>query len=820
MKNKTILTALSLAPGAAIALGALLTASAFAADNPAFPVKVDEAVYPPAEYRYPNAKIGVTYKDSTPDFPPTRPAPAGAPNVLLVLVDDVGFGFPSGTGGLIKMPTMERLAKNGLTYTEFHTTALCSPTRAALLTGRNHHSAASGVIQEMATGYPGYSGIIPKGCATSATLLGKNGYTCAWFGKNHNVPDNQTSAAGPFDNWPTRQGFDCFYGFIGGETDQFYPMLVRNRDPVQPPKTPEQGYHLTTDLADECIAWIRQQKTITPNRPVFAYLSTGATHAPHQPPLSWRGRHKGQFDMGWDKYRELVWKRQLELGVIPPGTKLTPRPKEIPAWDEQTAEGKKLFARQAENFADFLEHTDYEAGRVVDSLEKMGELDNTLVIYILGDNGCSAEGTLIGTINEIMNLNGLQSTIDQMLPRIDDIGKPGTAPHFAVGWAWAGDTPFQWTKQVASHFGGTRNGMVISWPKRITDVGTRRFQFHHAIDITPTILEVAGIAEPSMVDGFPQKPIEGVSLAYTFDKANASAPSHRTTQYFEMLGNRAIYNDGWIAAARHGRLPWIGAGSFGFDQDKWELYHITEDFSEANDLAAQNPAKVRELQDLFMTQAARYNVLPLDDRMSERMDVTLRPSFFAGRNSITFYPGMVRLPEGSAPKTTSVSHTITASVEIPKDGAEGVIMCVGGDVAGWALTVENGKAIYHYNWFNIEKYAFATDQPLPTGKVELKVDFVNEGKTPGGPASVTLYVNGQKAGEGKIKRQVPQRFGVECLDIGQDSLSPVSASYEHKLPFKFTGTIEKVTLDLKPTDQAAYEKEKSDADRAIAAATQ
>ena len=583
-------------------------------DDSEFPRKVDRNMYPRPEYRYPNAKIGVTWKDSASDFPKPHMAPEGAPNVLLVLLDDVGFGWPSAFGGLVRMPTAERLAGSGLKYNQFHTTALCSPTRACLLTGRNHHAAHSGVIGELATGYPGYDGIIPKSCATVAELLSQNGYATGWWGKNHNVPDNQTSEAGPFDNWPTRMGFDHFYGFIGGETDQFYPALYRGTEAVNPPAKPEEGYQLTRDLANDCIAWMRRQKSIAPNRPMFVYFSPGATHAPHQPPLDWRGKNKGRFDMGYDKYREETWKRQLEMGVIPKGSALTPRPKEIPAWDDHTEEQKRFMIRQAENYADFLEHTDYEVGRVVSAIEEMGELANTLVIYIIGDNGASAEGSLCGTLNEMMVLNGVEPQVEQIIGRIDEIGLPGTTPHYAVGWAWAGDTPFQWTKQVASHFGGTRNGTIISWPAKIKDTGKVRSQFHHAIDIAPTILEVVGIAEPAIVNGVPQRPIDGVSMAYTFSAKDAGAPTRHYTQYFEMFGNRALYHDGWIACARHGRLPWRNTGSVDFAKDKWELYHIEDDFSEGRDLAAQFPEKLRELQDLFFAEAAKNNVLPLDDR--------------------------------------------------------------------------------------------------------------------------------------------------------------------------------------------------------------
>jgi arylsulfatase len=749
---------------------------------------------PEAEWTFPNAKIGLYANESTPDFPPTKTAPEGAPNVLLVLLDDVGFGWPSVQGGLVRMPTAERIAKNGLLYNQFHTTALCSPTRAAMLTGRNHHSVAAGVIQELATGYPGYCGIIPKGCATFAELLKHAGYTSAWFGKNHNVPDNHTSAAGPFDNWPTSQGFDYFYGFISGETDQFYPSLLRNTTPVQAPKTPDEGYHLTRDLADECIAWVRQQKSIAPDRPFLAYFSTGAAHAPHQPPLDWRGRNKGRFDMGWDEYRKIAHANQIKNGIIPPGTGLTARPEQIPSWDSHTPAQKALFSRQAENYADFLEHADHEAGRIVDAIEQMGELDNTLIIYIIGDNGSSAEGSLVGTPNELMNLNGQQPTEADAMAQMDNWGMPGTSPHYAVGWAWAGDAPFQWTKQVASHFGGTRNGMMISWPKVIKDKGTVRSQFHHVIDIMPTLMEVVGIAEPQNVNGYAQRPIEGTSLAYTFAKENAKAPSRRTHQYFEMFGSRAMYADGWIACCRHGRLPWENSGSASFDEDKWELYNIAEDFSEAVDLAAKHPKKLRELQDLFLADAARYNVLPLDDTFAERLDVTLRPSFFAGRSVVTFYPGMIRLPEGSAPKTISVPHTIVAPVEIPKGGAEGVIACLGGDAAGWSLFCWGGKVRYHYNFFNIARYDLMSEKPLSPGKHVVRVEFAPESLKPGCPANVKLLVDDVQVAAGRVERQVPMRCGTETMDIGMDCVSPVCHDYEEKGLFPFTGTIESVTF--------------------------
>ncbi len=763
-------------------------------DRPDFPLHLDRYHLPEPEWSFPNAKIGLHAQDSEPDFPPMREAPAGAPNILLVLLDDVGFGWPSVNGGLVRMPTAERLHQRGLFYNQFHTTALCSPTRAALLTGRNHHSVATGVIQEMATGYPGYCGIIPKSCATAGELLKQAGYSCAWWGKNHNVPDNQTSPAGPFDNWPTNQGFDYFYGFIAGETDQFYPSLIRNTTPVEPPARPEDGYHLTRDLADDAISWIHTQHTIAPDRPFFAYFSTGAAHAPHQPPLDWRGRNEGRFDMGWDEYRRIVHRNQLDMGIIPAGTRLTERPEQIPSWDSQPAEHQRLFARQAEVFADFLEHTDHEVGRVVDAIEQIGRLDNTIVIYILGDNGSSGEGSLVGTPNELMNLNGQLPTLEQSMAYLDRWGLPGTCPHYAVGWAHAGDTPFQWTKQVASHFGGTRNGMVVSWPERITDHGGVRPQFHHVIDILPTLMEVIGIREPVEVNGHIQRPIEGVSLAYSF--ADADTESRHDKQYFEMMGNRAMYHDGWIACCRHGRLPWETAGTFSYDDDIWELYNIADDYSESVDLAEQEPAKLAELKDMFLAEAAKYNVLPIDDRFAERLDTTLRPGFFTGRTKVTFHPGMIRLPEGSAPKMVGVPHRITVPVEIPDGGAEGVLAALGGESAGFALFVWEGRVRYHYNYFGLERYDAVAEESLTPGRHTIVVDFQPDSPQPGCPATATVFVDGDLVARTRIDKQVPQRCGTESFDVGMDCVSAVCDEYAARTPFAFTGTIESLTLEL------------------------
>ncbi len=753
-------------------------------------------VLPRPEHRFRGAKIGMTYTDSQPDYPELAKAPPAAPNIVIVLLDDAGYGVSSAYGGLVRTPVVEQLCERGLQYCQFHTTALCAPTRASLLTGRNHHSVSSGIVAEMATGFPGYAGIIPKSCGFISEILSHNGYATGWWGKNHNVPDNRQSLAGPFENWPHRRGFDYFYGFFGGMTDQFYPALYRNTTPVAAAKSPQDGYHLTSDLADDCIAWMRAQKAIAPERPFFVHFAPGAVHGPHQPPLAWRGRNRGRFDLGWDHYREEVHRRQLELGVIPPGTKLTSRPPEIPAWDSFSREDQQVLARQMENFADFHEHTDYEIGRLVEALRDMGQFDNTLFIYILGDNGSSAGGGLTGTINESASMQGNAPPLDTMRDRLDELGLPGTSPHFAVGWAWAGDAPFKWVKQVASHFGGTRNGMVVTWPSWIADTGAKRFQFHHVIDIVPTILDVLGLDETTMIDGVAQKPIEGVSMAYTFDREHADAPSTHTTQYFEMLGNRAIYRDGWMASCRHGRLPWQTTGSAPFEEDRWELYNIDDDFSQAEDLAERYPDLLRELQDLFLVEAARYEVLPLDDRFVERTDVALRPGFFAGRTQIRLYPGMVRLPEGSAPRTNNIDHTITVSAEIPDAGAEGVLVCMGGDWSGWSLFVDGDRLRYHYNWYDLARYDVTSDRPLPRGRIEIRMEFVcDDAQTRGGPATVRLFCNGDLVGEGRIERQVRGRFG-ECLDVGEDTLSPVWGGYRDRLPFRFTGRIERVELTL------------------------
>jgi arylsulfatase len=758
-------------------------------------------VLPRPEPRF-QGTIGRTYKDSTLDKIPLVKAPEGAPNVLYVMIDDAGFGSWGAFGGSITTPRLDDLAAQGLRYTRFHTTALCSPTRAAALTGRNHHSVATGVITELGVSFPGYTGQIPKSAAMVSEILRQNGYSTAFFGKNHNVPDWETSVSGPFDRWPTMQGFDHFYGFIGGEANQWAPALYDGNIPVEMevPKGREKDYTLNENLADKAIDLIHQQKSVTPDRPFFIYYAPGATHAPHHVPQAWIDRFKGQFDQGWDKYREEAYQRQLKMGIIPPDTKLTPRPAEIPAWDSLTADQKRVATRLMETFAAFTAQTDQQVGRVIDAIRETGQIDNTLIIYEIGDNGASMEGTLAGVFNEMVSLNGQQEDTAYILQHLDEIGGPKAYNHFPVGWAWAMNTPLQWGKQVASHFGGTRNPLVVSWPKRIQDKGGIRPQFHHVIDVVPTILEAAGIPEPSMVNGVPQKPIEGVSMLYSFGDAKVKGTRH--TQYFEMFGNRALYHEGWIASARHGRLPWENAGSTDFDKDTWELYNLETDFSEATNVAATEPAKLRELQDLFWAEAAKYNVLPLDDRFIERADPSLRPSLIEGRTHFTYFAGAKRIPESSSPNIKNRSHVISAEIEVPEGGVEGVLVAAGGLVGGYVLFVKDGKAVYEYNWFSQERYRVTSPDSLPVGKSVIRVEFKYDGNGVGKGGTVTLFMNGTKVGESRVDKTILGRFSAdETFDTGLDTGTPVSELYAS--PFKFTGKLQKLEIDVAPTNLSA-----------------
>jgi len=738
-------------------------------------------------------KIGITYKESTPDFPAPIKAPEQAPNVLLVLLDDVGFGQASTFGGPVDTPNLTHLAEKGLRYNQFHTTALCSPTRAALLTGRNHHSVGTGVVAELASGFPGYTTILPKSAATVAEVLRQNGYNTAAFGKWHNTPDYETSAAGPFDRWPTWLGFEYFYGFLGGDTNQWSPALVENTKRVAPP-TNNPDYHLTPDLVDHAISWIHSQQSIAPDKPFFTYLATGATHAPHHAPKVWIDKYQGKFDQGWDQLREETFARQKQLGVIPANAQLTPRPKELPAWDSLSPDDQKIYAHEMEVFAGFLAHTDHEVGRLINAIDQIGELDNTLIFYIVGDNGASAEGGLSGSVNELKVFNKVPESREQLLASLNDLGSPKTFNHYHAAWAWAGTTPFQWTKQIASHFGGTRNPLIIAYGDRIKDQGGLRSQFHHVIDITPTIFEAAGITAPTTVNGVEQQKIEGTSLVYTFDDPKAA--SKHETQYFEMFGNRAIYDDGWIAAARHPRLPWQGTINADFEKDPWELYNIEEDFSEANNLEAKNPEKLQKLQKLFLSEARKYNVLPLDDRVSERFDVQDRPSPASGRTTVTYYSSGVSIPEGSAPNLKNRSFTITAEVEIPESGAEGVLLTQGGRFAGWGFFLEDSKPTYVYNFVNAERYIIQSPEKLAPGKSTIKFNFDYDGGGVGAGGIGRLFINDQPVAEGRIAKTIPYRLALdETFDVGRDTGTPIVETYQ--VPFAFTGNLQKVTLNLK-----------------------
>ena len=737
-------------------------------------------------------------------FPPIEPLrpPAGAPNVLIVLIDDAGFGCSSAFGGPCQTPTAERLAGEGLKFNRFHTTALCSPTRAALLSGRNHHTVAMGGITEMATSAPGYNSIRPNTCAPLAETLKLNGYATAQFGKCHEVPVWETSPLGPFDSWPSGGGgFEHFYGFIGGETNQYYPAIYEGTTAVEPDKTPEQGYHFTEDMTDKAIMWIRQQKTLMGDKPFFVYFAPGATHAPHHVPTEWSAKYRGKFDQGWDKLREETFARQKELGVIPPEAELTPRHAEIPAWEDMSDDLKPILARQMEVYAGFLEHTDHHVGRLVDALEDLGVLEETLVYYIIGDNGASAEGTVQGSFNELMMLNGASAleTTEFMASHIDDFGTSKAYNHYAVGWAHAMDTPYQWTKQVASHWGGTRNGMIVHWPKGIAAKGEVRSQFHHVIDVAPTVLDAAGLPEPTTVHGVEQKPIEGVSMRYAFDDARAA--ERHETQYFEMFCNRGIYDKGWTAVTRHS-IPWVFMAELPpFADDTWELYDTSSDWSQAHDLAAEMPEKLEELKALFMEEARKYNVLPLDDRRGERFnsDLAGRPTLIKG-NSQLFFGGMGRLTENVVINVKNKSHSVSAQLQVPEGGATGVIVSQGGAFAGWSLYVKKGKPKYCYNLFGVQRFYIEGDTEIPSGTHQVRMEFNYDGGGLGKSGTVSLYVDGTKTGEGRVEATVPMVFsGDETCDIGSDTASAVSDDYTPE-ESHFNWTLEGVQIDI---DEAA-----------------
>ncbi|MFD2890886.1 arylsulfatase [Flavobacterium chuncheonense] len=739
-----------------------------------------------------NGTIGKTYKESKEDWPKLVSAPEGAPNVVIILLDDVGFGQVSTFGGPIPTPNLDALAAEGLRYNRFHTTAICGPSRAALITGRNHHNAGSGFLAEYATGFPSYNNMIPPSTATIGRILKENGYNTSWFGKNHNTPDWESSVVGPFHRWPTGMGFDYFYGFIGGETHQYYPLLFENTKAVEPNKTPEEGYHLMNDMTNKAINWMKYSKSVAPQKPVMLYFAPGAAHAPHHAPKEWRDKFKGQFDAGWDVIRQQTYERQLKMGVIPKDTKLTPRPEWVKAWSTLSTDEKKLYARLMENFAGFLAYTDHEVGRLLKAIKELPDAENTIVMYIVGDNGASSEGGMEGTINEVRSLSGVPTTLEENLKHLDEIGNPETEPHYPLGWAWAGNTPFQWVKQVASHLGGTRNPMVVSWPKMIKDKGGIRSQFVHLIDVVPTILEASHLPAPTLVDGVEQKPMDGASFLNTFNDKNAKPI--RARQYFEVFSNRAIYDNGWMACAQH-TFPWRQDFAPGnWDNDKWELYNLDEDFSEANDLAKKNPEKLKEMKRIFDEEAQKYQVYPLDDRGTGRM-ISEKPTPFDKSNKhFSYAAGATRLAENASPNTKNKSHSITAELELTNKDANGVIIASGGISAGFTMYVMNGKLIYDYNYFDETHYIITSSEVLPVGKSTVKFDFKYDGGGNGKGGTGTLYINGKKVGEGRIEKTVAARFGLDAFGIGEDNGAPVTTKY--KPPFAFTGTIHKVDIDL------------------------
>jgi arylsulfatase A-like enzyme len=759
-------------------------------------------VLPPPDLPF-GGEIKPNASQSKPWWPPRVTPPKDAPNVLLIMLDDAGYGAESTFGGVIPTPTLDGIANAGLRYTMFHSAALCSPTRAALITGRNHHSVHFGVVSEAATGFPGYNSIIEKDTATLGEILRENGYATSWFGKDHNVPGWQQTQAGPFDQWPIGMGFDYFYGFVGGDTSQWQPDLFRNTTPIEP-YAGNPGWNLITAMADDAIAWMNQLNAIAPDKPFFVYYVPGATHAPHHPTKEWVEKFKGKFDMGWNELREQIFANQKRLGVIPANAQLTPWPDSVPKWDTFSPEEKKMLARQAEVYAAFLAYTDHEIGRVIQAVQDMGKLDNTLIIYIGGDNGASPEGTTLGTPNEFASFNSIMVPLKDQLKWYDAWGSDQTFPHYAVGWAWAFDTPFKWVKQVASHFGGTRQGMAISWPKRIADAGGIRGQFHHVIDIVPTILEAAGIKAPETVDGIPQKPIEGVSMVYTFDKANANAPSTRKTQYFEMLGLRGIYHDGWMASTTPPFVPW--AAFEGLPQKapedivngyNWELYKLDDDPTQYDDVAAKYPEKLAEMKKIFMEEAAKYDVLPLDNRTLARF-LEPRPSASGGRTVFTYSGELSNVPKGGAPFVLDRSYTITAEVEIPQSGTEGMLVTDGGRFGGYGFYLLKGKPVFVYNYVDLERYRWEAQQALSPGKHTLVFDFAYDGIGFGLGGRGTLKVDGNVVDTKRVPKTLPYLFPEdETFDVGIDTRTPID-DRDYQVPFRFQGKLDKLTVELRP----------------------
>ena len=802
MKRKTAYSALSIALGTACVATGATAAGQVGPDRTTLPIR---------EPDYPRCTV-LDARDATPPARFEVKAPAGAPNVLIVLVDDMGFGMPSAFGGPVSMPAAERLASQGLRFNQFHTTAVSSPTRTALLSGRNHHMNNMGGITETATAFPGNTGQRPNSVAPLAEMLRLNGYSTGFFGKNHETAPWEVSVSGPTDRWPTRSGFDKFYGFFGGETDQWNPTIYDGLARVATPHY--EGYNFMTDMTDKAIDWMKFQKALTPDKPFFIYFAPGATHAPHHVPKEWIARYKGKFDQGWDKLREETLARQIKLGLVPPGTRLANKPEAIKDWDKLSADEKKLFARQMEVYAGFGEYCDHEIGRLFDAISEVGQMDNTLIFYILGDNGTSAEGGMSGMFSEMTYFNGVQETVEDMLKNYDDWGGPNTYPHMAAGWAVAGDTPFMWTKQVASNYGGTRNGMIVSWPERIKAANQIRSQWHHVIDVAPTVLEAANLPEPKSVNGTVQEPIQGVSMVYTFD--NAKAMSTHKTQYFEMFGNRAIYQDGWLAGTLH-RAPWEMKPRRKLQEDIWELYDTRSDFSLVNDLAAANPKKLKEMQDLFMKEAIKNRALPIDDRVVERVNAKLagRPDLMGDRTSLTLSEGMGSMSENVFINIKNRSLSITADVEIPQGGANGVILAQGGRFGGWSLYLKDGKPVYCYNFIGLEEYKVAAPKAVAAGKATIRMNFDYDGGGIGKGGTATILVNGKPAASGRIERTQPMIFSAdETAGVGVDDATPVTADYKER-DNAFTGKILKVVIDVKPMGEAV--KAAEDKGRAEAA---
>ncbi|MBM7832965.1 arylsulfatase [Agromyces cerinus] len=759
----------------------------------------------PIPDRPPHGLTTYDAKDPATSYPPIEPLmpPDGAPNVLVILLDDVGFGAASAFGGPCATPNAERLAAGGLKYNRFHTTALCAPTRAAMLSGRNHHSVGMGSITETATSAPGNSSLKPNTKAPLAMTLKLNGYSTAQFGKCHEVPVWQSSPMGPFDAWPSGGGgFETFYGFIGGENNQYEPALYNGTTPVEPPATAEEGYHLTEDLADHAVSWVRTQKALMPDKPFFMYFAPGATHAPHHVPSEWSDKYKGAFAGGWDAQREATFARQKELGVIPADAELTPRHDEIPAWDDMSDELKPVLERQMEVYAGFLEHTDHHVGRVIDAIEDLGVLENTIIYYIIGDNGASAEGTVNGAFNEMANFNGMAAleTPEFMVSKMDEFGTPSSYNHYAVGWAWAMNSPLQWTKQVASHWGGTRNGTILHWPKGITEQGGVRSQFTHVIDVAPTILEAAGLPEPTMVNGVMQSPMEGTSMLYSFNEPDT--PERHELQYFEMFGNRGIYHKGWSAVTKH-RTPWVmvGGATVAFDDDVWELYDGSGDFSQARDLSAEQPERLHELQRLWLIEAVKYNVLPLDDRTADRLnpEIAGRPTLIHGSSQL-FFAGMGRLSENSVVSIKNKSFSVTAEVDVPEGGAEGVIIAQGGRFGGWSVFVSGGKLKFVYNVLGIHSFETEAETPIPAGNHQVRMEFAYDGGGLAKGGGVTLYYDGEAVGTGRVGATQPMVFSAdETTDVGYESGTAVSPDYTPQSS-RFTGKIHWVQIDTGDDD--------------------